>query len=290
MARPQSLASILLGLPRPATIDSTPSIQPPSHSRTQPQVSSVTAASPAHAPSAHRGPVVVGMLRYVPNALTLLRVAIASGFFVLLGIGSVRVAGGHTTGLIPIPTTILLYLAAGLFIIAALTDVLDGYLARRWNIITAFGRVMDPFADKVLVVGAFICLAGPKFQTVLPDGSHYQLTGITPWMVVAILARELLVTSIRGWMEGVGVDFSASRSGKLKEIAQSVAIPTVLILLGMTRAAPDETTRSLINGVGYATVGITLLSGLPYIQRAIKLSATLNRAADRRDRQQDSIP
>ena len=290
MARPQSLASILLGLPRPATIDSTPSIQPPSHSRTQPQVSSVTAASPAHAPSAHRGPVVVGMLRYVPNALTLLRVAIASGFFVLLGIGSVRVAGGHTTGLIPIPTTILLYLAAGLFIIAALTDVLDGYLARRWNIITAFGRVMDPFADKVLVVGAFICLAGPKFQTVLPDGSHYQLTGITPWMVVAILARELLVTSIRGWMEGVGVDFSASRSGKLKMIAQSVAIPTVLILLGMTRAAPDETTRSLINGVGYATVGITLLSGLPYIQRAIKLGATLNRAADRRDRQQDSIP
>lgn len=210
--------------------------------------------------------------RALPNALTMLRLALAAAFFVFLGIGSQRIAAGGTPhGLVvPLSTQALLALTAGLFIVGALTDMLDGYLARRWNSVTVFGRIMDPFADKVLVVGAFICLCGPKFQVVLPGGSHDQLTGVAPWMAVAVLARELLVTSIRGWLESQGIDFSASRSGKLKMVFQSASIPTVLLLLAITDAHPGYAVRLSIDFIAWSTVLITIASAIPYVRRAIK--------------------
>ncbi len=219
-------------------------------------------------PQAAAGP----FRRALPNALTLLRLLIAGAFFVFLGIGSVRIAAGtdHFV-IVPLTTRSLLILTGGLFIIASITDALDGYLARRWNSITIFGRIMDPFADKVLVVGAFICLCGPRFQQTLPDGTHDQLTGVAPWMAVAILARELLVTSIRGWLESQNVDFSASRSGKLKMVFQSASVPTVLILLAITDAAPGKAVRVLIDVIAWSTVLVTIASAVPYIFRAISV-------------------
>ncbi len=218
-----------------------------------------------------------GTLRKVlPNALTMLRLVLAAAFFVFLGIGSVRIASGQDHWVIvPLSTRSLLIVAAALFIVGALTDALDGYLARRWNSVSVFGRIMDPFADKVLVVGAFICLCGPKFQITLEGGAHDQLTGVAPWMAVAILARELLVTSIRGWLESQGKDFSASLSGKLKMVFQSASIPTILILLAITNAAPGTFVRILIDIIAWATVLVTIASAVPYARRAIKEVRTM---------------
>ena len=160
--------------------------------------------------------------------------------------------------------------AAGLFGLAALTDALDGPLARRWKTVSKFGRVMDPFADKVLVVGAFIMLAGPTFGVDLPGRPPFQVSGITSWMVVVILGRELLVTSIRSVMEQSGVDFSASASGKAKMVVQACVIPFILVLLGITAVDSGSWGRLLIDAAAWLTVIVTILSGVPYAIRAIR--------------------
>lgn len=168
-------------------------------------------------------------------------------------------------------------LAMALFIIAALTDALDGYLARKWNATSQFGRVMDPFADKILVVGAFIILAGPGFLWTVsaPDAPHgtvpltYLASGVAPWIAIVILARELLITSLRAVLESQGRDFSASWSGKLKMIAQSVAVPLILLLLGVADVSPGSPARVAILSVAYATAFVTVLSGVPYVTRAM---------------------
>jgi len=122
-----------------------------------------------------------------------------------------------------------------LFVVAALTDALDGYLARKWQVVSVFGRIMDPFADKVLILGAFVMLAGPQFFAT-DELLWTQVAGVTPWMVVVILGRELLVTTIRAVLESQGVDFSAKWSGKVKMIVQSVGIPVImLIVIGADR-------------------------------------------------------
>ncbi len=117
--------------------------------------------------------------------------------------------------------------SVALFVVAALTDLLDGHLARRWQVVSGFGRIMDPFDDKVLVLGAFVFLASPRFAEA-SDGDYGRfrmLTGVQSWMVTVILARELFVTSVRGVLEGRGVAFGAEWPGKCKMVLQSVAAP-----------------------------------------------------------------
>ena len=112
------------------------------------------------------------------------------------------------------------YLAATiLFVIAAATDWLDGYLARRYGQVTRLGRILDPFVDKLIVCGVFI-----YFGT-LPK------SGVPGWIPVLVMARELLVTALRGEVEGRGGDFSARWSGKWKMAAQCVAATIALISL-----------------------------------------------------------
>src|ERR1043165_8884477 len=126
--------------------------------------------------------------RNIPNILTMSRVVLAIGFFAVLSFWSYEkspLASGKS------PDWTLIG-AALLFVIAAATDALDGNLARKWDVVSVFGRIMDPFADKLLVIGAFVYLAGPGF-----GNGQVQLSRVDPWMVVLILARELLVTSIR---------------------------------------------------------------------------------------------
>jgi CDP-diacylglycerol--glycerol-3-phosphate 3-phosphatidyltransferase len=128
---------------------------------------------------------------------------------------------------------------------------------------------MDPFADKILVLGAFVCLAGPSFQAGgHPDGPPFQASGVYPWMVVLILGRELLVTSLRGLVEGEGGDFSAIPAGKLKMIAQSAAVPLILLVLASGSWSTGEPGRWVIDLIAWATLIITVVSGIPYIQRA----------------------
>jgi phosphatidylglycerophosphate synthase len=214
-----------------------------------------------------------GWYRHAPNSLTILRLVLAAAFFALL---TPWKAGDRLLAETPHsaanPNWWLLA-AAALFVLGTITDALDGALARRWNVVTAFGRVMDPFADKVLVVGAFIFLAGPSFhfgeEVRGRSLSDYQVSGVEPWMVVVCLARELLVTSIRAVLEGRGVAFPAGWSGKAKMILQSAAIPIILGILALTDARPATTGRYLIDSLVWLTMIVTVVSGIPYVMRAM---------------------
>src|ERR1700712_772762 len=92
--------------------------------------------------------------KHIPNLLTILRLLLSFVFFALLAWIAL---GGFEQA------TVYLNIATAIYVIAASTDWLDGYLARRWNVVTTFGRVVDPFVDKILVLGAFIYFAGPRF-------------------------------------------------------------------------------------------------------------------------------
>ena len=199
----------------------------------------------------------------LPNILTFARLLLAAALFVLL---SVPVADDQAR--------LRLLLAAGLFVVAATTDALDGHLARRWNAVSILGRIMDPFADKLLILGSFILLAGPGFV----DDAARSMSGVAPWMAVVILARELLVTTIRGAFEARGVDFSASWSGKAKMILQSIAVPLILLAVAGQSGEPEDSAlaHSLRLGalwLAWITVVVTAWSAIPYIQRAIRASS-----------------
>ena len=208
------------------------------------------------------------MFRHVPNAITAGRLVLAAVFFFMLG--NYQYEGKND------PT--FLNIAFAIYGIALFTDFLDGYLARKWKVEGAFGRVVDPFVDKVLVIGSFIFFAGKNFIIPaipeMPKAPAYvvhTITGVAPWMVVVILARELLVTSFRGLSESSGQNFGAAFSGKLKMAFQSVTILAILIYVnywtGLKRyqAAADGFRDFCI----WATLLITVASGLMYVRRAV---------------------
>lgn len=211
----------------------------------------------------------------IPNLLTLGRVVMAIVVVLLLSSVSARSLRaepslGDRLGDLTHASTAVLVTAALLFIIAALTDFLDGHLARKWKVESKFGRVMDPFADKLLVLGAFIMLAGPGFTSTVEGIGRIQVSAVSGWMVVAMMARELLVTTIRGVYEADGVDFSAGWSGKAKMVLQSVAIPLILLIVAFGTPGPDTPARVFLLLLMWITTFVTLLSALPYIGRALQ--------------------
>jgi CDP-diacylglycerol---glycerol-3-phosphate 3-phosphatidyltransferase len=153
-------------------------------------------------------------------------------------------------------------LSAALFAAAAATDALDGFLARRYGMVTTLGRILDPFVDKIIVCGAFI------FLLAVGDAS-----GVGPWMVLIVIGRELFITGLRSLLEQQGKDFSASLSGKIKMLMQCVAIEASLLFLWLN--PPDRTAVprfSLIRDVLlWLAVAFTLASGILYIRRASQL-------------------
>ena len=185
----------------------------------------------------------------LPNQITLSRLVVAIIFFVVLAPYDVKKD----------PASWRLDCAAILFLIAAVTDIADGYLARKQNQVTSFGRVLDPFVDKILVIGGYIFLASDGF--VAPGGAS--VSSVAPWMVVLILGRELLVTSLRGVQEGSGKAFGANLYGKLKMVLQSVTILWILFTLAhpQTLAFMAQFNTLLV----YATVVFTVLSMIPYM-------------------------
>ncbi len=203
--------------------------------------------------------------RMLPNAITVSRLLIAAAFFALLAVTMRR---PHD-----VDRTFWGNLAVAMFIVAAVTDLLDGWLARRWQVVSVFGRIMDPFCDKVLVLGAFIFLAGSGFTVYVRDEDWIgpattTTTGITAWMVVVILARELLVTTLRGVLESMGRDFSADRWGKWKMALQSVCVPVALFVAVNPWALDDSRIRIARDTLVFVTVAVTALSALPYLLRA----------------------
>lgn len=213
---------------------------------------------------------------HIPNLLTMGRVLLAWVFVILLSLVSPRTISAQPSGVdrvgeISQQGTGLLIAATVVFIIAAITDALDGHLARKWKVESKFGRIMDPMADKLLILGGFVMLATPGFHAkVAVADTSLQISGVYGWMVVAMILRELLVTSIRGVYEAEGVDFSAGTLGKAKMILQSVTIPLILLIIAFGSPGPDSTGRLVIVLLVWATLVTTIISGFPYVGKAMK--------------------
>lgn len=193
----------------------------------------------------------------LPNQITLARLALIVVFFALL---TMYQAGADAN------RHWLLSVCFWIFLVCALGDVLDGYLARALGQVTAFGRVLDPVVDKVMVCGAFVYFAGSGF---VAPGSGTNVTGVAPWMVVVVLAREFLVSAIRALSESSGASFAATWPGKLKMFVQSA---TVCIVLGVLAWYEDLAFwRSVRIVAVWATVIVTAISALQYMYRAREL-------------------
>ncbi len=208
---------------------------------------------PIHPPSDRKGVRVERARRLwasafnLPNQLTFLRLILTVVMFCFI--------------------TWDLYLASFVFfVVAASTDWLDGYFARKYGQVTTLGRILDPFADKVIVCGTFIFLVAVPGLLAVPFG-------LRPWMVVVIVGRELLVTALRSFLEDQGADFSAHFSVKLKMFMQCVAAGACLVYLEGVQAdhgAPDWVRWTMIASV-WAAVLLTVYSGMTYVVAASRL-------------------
>ena len=137
------------------------------------------------------------------------------------------------------------------FVIAASTDFIDGWWARRFKQVTKLGRILDPFVDKTIIGAAMIALVG------VPN------SGIAAWIVTVVISRELLVTSLRGMVEGAGGDFSAKQLGKWKMVAQCAAI--IVSLLCLLQKEPVAWLQWALWTSLWSAVVLTLLSGWEYV-------------------------
>ena len=194
----------------------------------------------------------------IPNQLTVARLLLSVVFFVLLAL--------VTHGYFPERKYIVLNLSILVFVLAVVTDFLDGYLARKWELTSTFGRIADPFADKIVICGGFVMLTG------LPDRI------VEPWFAVVIMFREFLVSGLRSFLESRGVAFGAAISGKLKMIIQSITIPVVIFYQANVHPARQEamtTWESFVRRITVALLALTLFvtvySSVAYVQRALKL-------------------
>jgi CDP-diacylglycerol--glycerol-3-phosphate 3-phosphatidyltransferase len=142
--------------------------------------------------------------------------------------------------------------------VIAWTDLLDGYLARKYKEVTHFGRIADPLVDKILVVGSFIF-----FLALDPLPKIF-----TAWFAVVVLGREFLVSGIRGAMEAAGIPFPASVWGKIKTAIQNVTVGTGL---GYATWFPDARWTELLTiSLMWATLVATVMSGVTYVLSARK--------------------
>lgn len=178
----------------------------------------------------------------VPNILTTVRLVLAIVVFVLID------RQLFTPALI-------------VFVIAASTDWIDGYWARKFGQVSKVGRVYDPFVDKIIICGTFIFLAAEK-----------PASGIEPWVAVVVMGRELLVTALRSAIEASGGDFSASWPGKWKMLFQCVAVGASLVTLSYVEPAtvPSWVKITLVTSVWLAVLS-TVYSGLDYVIAAVRV-------------------
>lgn len=155
-------------------------------------------------------------------------------------------------------------LGVGIFLLASLTDLLDGWLARRRNQVTSLGALLDPIADKLLTSAAFISLVqmdGPKGFPVAPA-----------WMVVIIVGREFAVSGLRSILATRGIALPASPLGKIKTVSEMVAI----VLLILTNSLERWGQYGFL-GVGalWLAMFLALFSGADYLIRFLRLSGPL---------------
>ncbi|MDR1245624.1 MAG: CDP-diacylglycerol--glycerol-3-phosphate 3-phosphatidyltransferase [Clostridiales Family XIII bacterium] len=177
----------------------------------------------------------------LPNGLTVLRVFMIPVFIVLL-------MRGHVLA------------AAIIFAVASLTDALDGYLARKYDLISNFGKLMDPLADKLLVVSAFACFV--------------ELGVIPAWILVVILAREFTITGLRSVAAAEGMVIAAGASGKLKTVFQMLAVLALLLMdlpFSVFNIYYPNIGRPFATALLFIAVALTVYSGVEYIIKSRRL-------------------
>jgi CDP-diacylglycerol--glycerol-3-phosphate 3-phosphatidyltransferase/cardiolipin synthase len=184
----------------------------------------------------------------LPNLLTLIRMALVPVFIVLFYFGQ---AGSRA----------FCVFALIVFAAASATDALDGHIARKHGLITNFGKLMDPLADKVLTTSAFIVFVD---------------VGIVPaWMVIVIIAREFAITGLRGVAAAEGAIIAAGFSGKLKTIFQMVAICLILLDSAIGNGPATHSLWVVASGAGlvclWIAVALTVYSGAEYLWNGRKL-------------------
>lgn len=168
----------------------------------------------------------------LPNKLTLLRVVMIPVFVVVL-----------LTDMLPTPMN--RYVALAIFVIASLTDLLDGKIARKYNLVTNFGKFADPLADKLLVTAAMICL------TFMGE--------LSPWVVILIISREFIVTGFRLIAAEAGIVIAASMWGKIKTVVQMLMV--IVLLPGI-----QTSVFPVLGGILEILAAIlTVISGVDYI-------------------------
>ena len=192
------------------------------------------------------------MWKHVPNILTFARLGLTFVFFFMI-VYSPRVEN----------LKFFFDVAFVLFLVAAVTDVVDGYIARRYNASSKFGRIIDPLVDKVLVCGAFICFAVIGLPRLF--GLGREVLAVVHWSVAAIIiVREVYVTVLRHMAEARGINFGAVASGKIKMLLQSFSIGTVLVKSAHVQAAWGDWFTALVFA---AMIVMTVVSGLDATRR-----------------------
>ena len=166
----------------------------------------------------------------LPNKLTVLRMILVPVFMVLMMFSGVWQ-----------------FLGLLVFIIASVTDWLDGYLARRDNLVTTFGKFMDPLADKMLTTAALLILMEKGF--------------ISSWVLLIVLGREFLVAGVRLAAVGEGKVIAASIWGKAKTVSQMIAIIASIILINI----PNFDAFVIVNVLIWISTILTLISGADYL-------------------------
>jgi CDP-diacylglycerol--glycerol-3-phosphate 3-phosphatidyltransferase len=178
----------------------------------------------------------------VPNQLTLFRLCLTLPFVAAL---SADFPGAKTTALI-------------LFLVGSFTDYADGVIARKYQLITDFGRLMDPLVDKILTVSAFICLVA--------------LHLLPAWAAIVIVSREFLITGLRLIAASQGKVVSAAKLGKHKTAWQMITIVYFLVVLAIAElGGADWSTKLKLSVLGNVLIGVTviltLLSGISYLAK-----------------------
>lgn len=171
----------------------------------------------------------------LPNKLTVLRVLLIP-FFVLFTL--VDLVPGYSK-----------YIAVLIFIAASLTDLLDGKIARKYNLVTNFGKFMDPLADKLLVCAALICLVSEKL--------------LPAWMVIIIISREFIISGFRLVASDNGVVIAASYWGKFKTVFQMIAVVLLIVKIDALSVVTDIFL--------WAAVVLTVVSLMDYIKKNHKV-------------------
>jgi CDP-diacylglycerol---glycerol-3-phosphate 3-phosphatidyltransferase len=199
------------------------------------------------------------MLKHVPNILTFGRLVLTVMFLVMVL---------DAPGIAADKITLHWNIAFAIFVIAGVTDLIDGPIARSLGVTSKFGRMMDPLADKVLVIGAFVCFAVIGTPAKLLDISEPWLSAIR-WGIAAIItAREVYMTVLRHIREAKGVNFAATAAGKIKMALQSFAIGTVIVKTAYV-SAPWGDWFTIV--VFVFTALVTIVSAIPSVRGSQRL-------------------